>query len=120
MLTHSHAWQIAVLLVVDLLFFSSTNAATIVPVFLIVGFLLFGLTSYLLIYSLVSFIQLYGLPIRHKSSLAIFLSIVVSLIVALQSIGELSLRDILVIVPLTFVGYMYALFVGTRVRKIDA
>lgn len=117
---HKHVWQTTLLVIADLLFFGNTNASSIAPIFLIVGFLLLVCTSYALIYGSISFARLYGLPFKHKKRLSIFLSITLGLILALQSVGELSLRDVIVLLPLAIIGYIYVLYATTRRRNLDA
>lgn len=107
------------MLIVDIAFFTRTDASKIAPFLLIVGILLLAATFYELIYGLLSFARLYGLPIRHKNRLAIYLSGILVLIVALQSIGGLTPRDILVLLPLTTIGYIYGLYTSTRRRNLD-
>ena len=115
-----HSWQIAFILFLDFIFFGFTNASSVAPILLIVGFVLFSLTMYILMYALFSFIQLYGIPIHHKKRLSMFFSIVVGVLIALQSIGELSIRDVFVILPLSCIGYLYVIFASSRKNKIDA
>jgi hypothetical protein len=116
---YRHFWQALVVLIADAAFFTRTDASKIAPFLLIVGILLLAVTFYELIYGLLSFARLYGLPIRHKNRLAIYLSGILVLIVALQSIGELTPRDILVLLPLATIGYIYGLYTSTRRRNLD-
>jgi hypothetical protein len=113
-------WQGLTLLFVDIAFFTTTDASKVAPFVLIIGFLLLVLTFYVLLYGLLGVSRLYGLPIRHKQRLAVFLSGILGLIVALQSIGELSLRDILVLLPLATLGYVYGMYTTARRRNLDA
>ena len=47
---HRHFWQALGLLIVDTVFFTRTNAATITPFMLIIGFVLLMLLCYELVY----------------------------------------------------------------------
>jgi hypothetical protein len=112
-------WQAFAVLLADIILYTRTNAATIAPIVLIVGFILLALTAYVFVYGLCSIARLYGLPVRHKRRIATFLSIVFGLIVALQSIGELSARDIFVLVPLVMIGYAYATYATSRKHNLE-
>lgn len=111
-------WQAFVLLAVDLIFFTRTDASKVAPIVLIAGFLLLVVTCYIGIYGLLSFARLYGIPFHHKKRLAMFLSGVVGLLVALQSIGELSSRDVLVILPLAALAYAYGMYLFAHRRNL--
>lgn len=113
-------WQIIILLAIDAAFFSSTNASKVAPIVLIIGFLLLLVSCYLVIYALLSAARLYGLPLRHKKQFAVFLSLIAGLVLALQSIGELSLRDILVLLPLVTIGYLYTMYSSAHRRNLKA
>jgi len=116
---HRHFWQAITLLVLDIAFFTKTNASQVAPIVLIIGFVLLVLTCYELLYGLLSVARLYGLPIRYKQRLALYLSGVAGLILALQSIGELTPRDVLVLLPLATLGYIYGVYATSRKRNLD-
>jgi hypothetical protein len=118
--SYKQFWQIISLLVVDGIFFTNSNAGQVAPFILIVGFLLLVFTSYLLLFGAISIMRLYGLPIRHKKRLSVYLTLILGSIIALQSIGELSSRDIIVLLPLVTLGYMYGLYITTHRRNLDA
>jgi hypothetical protein len=117
---YTHFWYAIGVLIVDVIFFSGINASAVAPFLLIIGFVLLLLTCYVVIYALLSIARLYGFPIRHKQRLALYLSGVVGLVVALQSIGELSSRDVLVLLPLATLGYMYTVYATARKRNLDS
>ena len=116
---YKHFWQTLGVLIIDAVFFSYTDAGKVAPFMLIVGFLLLLLTSYVLFYGVLSFARLYGLPVRHKQRLAIYLSGTAGLVIALQSIGELSPRDILVLLPLVTISYIYGAYSTSRRRNLE-
>lgn len=116
---HKHFWQTVCVCILDIIFFSKTNASKIAPFFLIVGFLLLVITCYELLYGLLSIGRIYGLNVRYKQRLAIYLSGVAGLILALQSIGELTPRDVLVMLPLVTLGYMYGVYATSHKRDLD-
>ena len=117
---YRHFWQALVVLIADVAFFTRTDASKIAPFLLIVGILLLAVTCYELMYGLLSFARLYGLPIRHNKRLAVYLSGTLVVIVALQSIGELTTRDILVLLPLATIGYIYGMYASTRRRNLNS
>lgn len=117
---HTHFWYALGVVVADIIFFSSINASNIAPFLLIIGFVLLLITTYLVVYALLTIARLYGFPVRYKQRLALYLSGVLGLVIALQSIGELSSRDVLVLVPLATLGYMYAVYTTARKRNLDS
>jgi hypothetical protein len=117
---YKHFWQAVGVLIADVIFFSSVNAGEVAPVVLIIGFVLLLLTCYSLLYALIGIARLYGFPVRYKQRLAIYLSGVVGLIMALQSIGELSPRDVLVLLPLATLGYVYGVYVTVHKRNLGS
>jgi hypothetical protein len=116
---HRHFWQALGVLIVDVAFFTKTDASKIPPFILIIGVVLLVFTCYELFYGLLSIARLYGLPIRYKNRLAVYLSGVLGLIVALQSIGELTPHDILVLLPLATLGYIYGVYTTARRRNLE-
>ena len=107
------------LLAADGLLFGSTNAANVPPFVVIIGFLLLIVTFYSLVYGFLSLVGVYGIPLHHKRQLAVYLSAVVGGLVALQSIGELSLRDVLVLLPLAIIGYVYSAYARINRRNLE-
>jgi|SRR5665213_3210655 len=107
-LARKHAWKFVGLIVVDAVMFGLTNASSVPSIGLIGGFLLLAVTFYYLIRGFLSFIRLYGVSIRRKKRLAMVMTGSISGLVALQSIGELNSRDVLVLVPLMLIGYIYS------------
>jgi hypothetical protein len=85
----------------------------------ILGFVLLVATFYYAIYSLTALSKFYGLPVKRRRPLSIYLTAVLGLIVALQSIGELGPRDVLVILLLAVTGYLYSSYAKTSSRNLD-
>ena len=72
------------------------------------GFILLTATLYYLVGIVLLAARLYGLSFgRHHRRLALFATGAVAGMLALQSIGELSVRDALVLGPLALVLYVY-------------
>jgi hypothetical protein len=103
------------LLLADGLVFGATNATQVASFVLVAAFLLLMATVYYLLFGLLMLARLYGLPIRRKQRLAGSLTGLVGCLVALQSVGELNVHDILVLLPLVIIGYIYS-FYGAKVR----
>jgi hypothetical protein len=116
LIARRHIWKFVGLLVIDGLAFTLTNAKSVPSFGLIVGFVLLIATLYYLAYSLLTFARLYGLSIGRKRRLAGSLAGLVSGLVALQSIGELNSRDVLVLLPLVVIGYAYSFYGKTGTR----
>ena len=101
-------WPLIGLFMADGLFFGLTNPATIASFWLIIGFGLLALTLYHIWKGLLWAASWYGLPTRrHAKRLAKLLSGLTVGLLALQSIGELTLRDVLVLLPLASLLYVY-------------
>ena len=108
LLRHTRFWQGIALLAADTFFFSSTNPSKVVSIILMLGFLLLTATLYYLVGLALSAGRLYGLSFgRHHRRFALFATGAVAGMLALPSIGELSVRDALVLVPLALVLYIY-------------
>lgn len=105
------------LLALDSAFFTLTDPAQVNSLVLIASFLLLSLTCYLLISRLCAVAQLYGLPLGHPAHrIALFGTVVIVGLTALQSIGELSIRDMLVALPLGIVLYLYLSYSRSKLR----
>lgn len=80
----------------------------IASIWLIVAFILAAATLYYSLRGLLVVIRWYGVPVSPKSKrIALVLTLVISSLLALQSIGQLSGRDIIVLMPLVCVAYLY-------------
>jgi hypothetical protein len=107
------------LVVADLTVFTQTNATRVASFTLIIGFLALAATVYYAAYGLLAFARLYGLPVRRKRRLAASLTGLAGCLVALQSVGELNVRDVLLLLPLVTIGYLYS-FYGAGASSPDA
>ena len=112
-----HSWLIATLLGVDLLFFGLTNPANAPSFALIVGFILFALTLYLVVQGLFKLGVWYGFAFSERQRrFARIVTGVIAGAVALQSMGQLSGRDLLVVLPFALIIYMYLSY-GKQARE---
>lgn len=96
------------LFVVDVVFFSLVNPVKAYAVVIIIGFALLIATLYVLI----DFLLAVGeriIPFSHstKRRIAQATTLVLGLLIAMQSIGQLTLKDILAVIPLIIVLSLY-------------
>ena len=116
---HKNIGQLLTLMLIDIAFFGSTNISRVPSYLVIVGFLLFTYTLYTAIYHLLGIARLYGMPIRRKKRLSLYATGALGLLVALQSIGELSTKDVVLLLPLSLVGYVYLSYFKANEQKIS-
>ncbi len=114
--SHHRFWVIMALVIADSLFFGLSDPERVASVGLIVGFCLFVVSLYQLLYALLTFASWYGLgpASAMRRRLAGTLTGLAASIVALQSTGELGTRDILVLVPLLVGVYLYSYVARTE------
>jgi hypothetical protein len=109
--SHSHhhrKWPLAALLLADLAIFGGTSPQSAPSIVLFIGFLLLSASFYVLLLGALRLAAWYGISPGPRRRRFIRLGAgVFSGLVALQSIGELSSRDILVLLPLALIAYMY-------------
>jgi hypothetical protein len=104
---------------VDLLFFSLTDPLQVPSVLLIVAFLLFAVTFYQVMRQLFRLAHTYGVPVGAKATrLARIITGVIGVLIALQSMGQLSARDIWVLIPLALLTYLYVSY-GQSNRELS-
>lgn len=110
LLKKPHVWRLIVLLALDALLFGSINAAEAPSAVIIAGFLLLIMTIYYLVYNLLTITGFYGIRVRHKHQASLYSTIVIGILIALQSTGELGTRDVWVLLPLVLLGYFYVTY----------
>jgi hypothetical protein len=114
-LTNKHVWSITILLVVDSMFFSITNPSKGSSFMLIVGFLFLALTIYYIFSQLLKILSFYGFSNgKHSRRLTYYFTGLIAGLLALQTIGELTLKDAVILTPLSLVLYFYVSY--TRFR----
>ena len=118
LMTRKRSWQLAGLLVVDSLVFNLTNTGSAPAYILIVGFVLLMVSFYYLMQGLLAAGRLYGLAFQRKRHLAGYLTLLTGFLLALQSMGELNSRDVLVLLPLSTIGYGYSLYSKAAAARI--
>lgn len=108
MVSHSQKWSIISLLTADIVIFGAWNPQSAPSVMLIVGFLLLTTNVYVLALAMLKMTGWYGLPLgKQRRRLARIMAGVFGGLVALQSIGELSPRDVVVLLPIVVLMYLY-------------
>jgi hypothetical protein len=108
---------VLLLVLADLLFFSFTNPSSVASFVLIIGFLLLIATLYWLVRLAVTGICFYIPALRHtRGRLTIFITGIIGALLALQSIGQLTTRDAIVIVPIALVLYVYFMYARSKMR----
>lgn len=107
-LLHPRFWRLSGLLLLDGLVFGLSNPQHVPSFMLAAGFLLLVATFYQIILAVLAAADWYGLPGKaHRRRQARILTGVAGGLIALQSVGELGTRDILVAVPLALLVYLY-------------
>lgn len=108
-LPHSNKSRLTlVLLTLDGVFFTLTNPNNVDSAILFTGFILLSLTLYLLISRVCTWSRLYGFQFdRHTHRIALFGTGIIVGLMALQSLGELTTRDMIVALPLGAITYAY-------------
>ena len=112
-----HTWQLAALLVGDLVLFATFNADTGPPLILVIGLLLVALTFYKMMLMVLMALRVYGINIRHQRRIATYATLLSGGLLAWQSLGQLDRRDFLVLLPLLLLGYFYGTY-NNRGRQL--
>lgn len=101
-------WYILALLIADILVFFTVDPRQAPSVVLMIGLLLLVATIYIVICAGLYLIG-FGIPSLRKreKKLRILLSVVVAFLVGLQSLGQLTAKDFIAVIPLLLVGYFY-------------
>lgn len=118
--SHPRFLLVSGLLIIDALVFGLTDPQRVPSFMLAVGFLLLAVTFYHLLLGLLKAAGWYGLPGGAHRRLARTLTGLVSGMIALQSIGELGRRDVLVLLPLALVAYLYVSYGKTAAAKAQS
>ncbi|MEO8105649.1 MAG: hypothetical protein ABI602_04965 [Candidatus Saccharibacteria bacterium] len=95
------------LVAADLLFFGFTNPARVSSPLLIVGFLLVVVTLYVGLRFFLSIAGVYNPWFRRQKRPVAYLTGLLGVTIALQSIGQLTLRDVVVLTVLSGVMGLY-------------
>jgi hypothetical protein len=100
--------RLGALFVFDALFFSMINPVQAYAVVIIVGYLLLIITLYVLIDFLLAVSErIIPFSPHTKRRIALATTLVLALLIAMQSIGQLTPKDVLAVVPLIIVLSVY-------------
>lgn len=114
-------WKISALLAADALVFGISDPQKVPSWMLAAGFLLLMVTLCQLLSVVLMAANWYGLPGRaHRKRQVRVLTGVIGGLIALQSIGELGQRDVLVLVPLAVIAYAYISYGKGQIAKSGA
>lgn len=102
-----HHLPLIALIIADMAVFLTLDTTKIPSFILVIGFLLLSATIYYIFKGLFRLLSLYGIKFKRQNKLIIICTGLVSGLIALQSIGELALRDFVVIGIIATVFYLY-------------
>ena len=100
-------WLSIGLIITDGLFFGLTNPVKVASIVVIVGFALLTLSVYWLSYNLQKILSLYAPWLSRQRNLSLTLTGGLASLLALQSIGQLTMRDSLLIPVAALAVYAY-------------
>ncbi|MDL2341460.1 MAG: hypothetical protein QFB87_00035 [Patescibacteria group bacterium] len=103
-------WLTIGLIITDALFFGLTNPVKVASILLIAGFALVLLTMYWLLYNLQRLSALYVPWLAGQKQLSLTVVIGLGVLLALQSVGQLTSRDSLLITLAASVLYAYSVY----------
>jgi hypothetical protein len=107
-------WKYGALLIADILFFGMTSPASSAWV-IVPAFILIMTTVYVIIRLLVAYAaRIVTLKPATRSKIILLTSVAVGVILALQSIGQLTIRDVITLIPFIVVLYFYLSFSKSR------
>ncbi len=108
-------WPLAALLALDGLFFGFTEPRTVAAPMLMVGFGLIVANLYFMIRGAIRLARWYGVSFgSHARRVAMVATGVIGSVVALQSVGQLSPRDVIVLLPFAVIAYLYTSYGQTN------
>ncbi len=113
-LTKPHYWFAPLFIIIDIVFFGFTDPSKVSSMLLIIGFLLMAATLFAVLRLFARFLTLYGVPRQFANRFMGILSGAGALCLALSSVGELSVRDIVVILPLAVLLYVYLFYTKAK------
>src|SRR6185437_13052820 len=98
----------AALVIVDTLFFGLFNPQTSSTFIVILGCCLLVITIYLVSVAFTELLS-WGIPLTKitRRRFALFVTMLSAFLILMQSIGQLTLRDALAVLPLVLIAYLY-------------
>lgn len=105
----------AFVLCIDAIFFSTADPANGSSFLLIAGCIILVFSVYAACYGLLSMLLSVGLlTAGARKRLCVFLTIFIAFLVFMQSIGQLSARDVLAVIPFVAALYIYTSYASKR------
>lgn len=105
------------LLVLDGLFFGFTNPDNVSQIFLLFGFVLAGLTTYVFILLVLKYLKYLGFKFKNESRISIILTIVIVIALALESIGQFTTIDLVTLLVFCLILYVYLGAISSNKRS---
>jgi hypothetical protein len=107
--------RLIVLFIGDGVFFSLINPVSVYSFVLVVGFALLALTMYALIDFFLALVErVVPFSSHTKKRIALASTLVLSLLIAMQSIGQLTSKDVLATIPLVIVLSFYFSYITAK------
>lgn len=99
---------VGALIGVDCLFFGLTNPDKVPALVLVAGFLLMTINLYVLVSAVVALIRWYGISLgKHRRKIIVAVTASLAVLLALQSTGQLTSKDLIVLMPFVLIAYFY-------------
>lgn len=99
---------IGALIGVDCLFFGLTNPDKVPAMVLVAGFMLLIVNLYVIVSAVLALIRWYGVSFgEHRRKVVVAITASLSVLLALQSTGQLTSRDLIVLLPFVAIAYFY-------------
>ena len=105
---HKHIVSLGVICLLDILLFMMSNPRNAPPLILMIGFLLAVATLYYAIRLGLAVAKFYGVPLGgHAARVAVAMTAVSGSLMALQTMGQLTVRDVVILLPFLVLAYGY-------------
>jgi hypothetical protein len=106
------------LILLNLVIFGLTDPVNSMPIVVILGFLVLSLDLYLIVRLVVRFLSLFiGKVQLHRHRLTTLFTAFLVVCLGLGSIGQLTWRDLLVVVIVAAVAYFYSLYFRIKAKQ---
>jgi hypothetical protein len=102
------------LFILDSIFFGLIDPNKVNSLFLLVGFILLGFSIYTFMRIIMFFLNKMGFKIKNGPKIAGFTAGVACLLLVLQSIGQLSIIDVSIILPMFVLLYLYFTYIRPK------
>lgn len=112
---------LVLLLAMDVVFFCGANPTNSSSLTVIIGCVLLAATAYSLLLRLARVLTAF-VPMAERSQrrLTLFVTLLLMFLVLMQSIGQLSVRDVFIVVPLLALCYAYMSYISGRQKDVPA